>query len=336
MNMGLRTLSTGLGRPAWLNKKISLRDCAEVKTLLKDLRLNTICEEALCPNMGECFARRQATFIILGAICTRACRFCAVAKGQPLAPDTDEPRRIVEAVQRLGLTHVVITSVTRDDLADGGASVFAETISNLRMVNKQVMIETLIPDFNADEKSLRALAQANPNIIAHNIETVPRLYKQIRPIGASYSRSLEVLRRLKNIAPKIPLKSGLMLGLGEEQEEVLAVFDDLVAVGCEFLSIGQYLAPSNKHFPVQEYLHPEIFEEYKAAALGRGFSYVKSGPYVRSSYAASDYSQGKWGKMGTLLFISAFGKKKMGTLLFISAFGSSSFTRHGFCSVNFL
>ena len=276
-------------KPAWLNKKISLRDCAEVKTLLKDMRLNTVCEEALCPNMGECFALRQATFIILGAICTRACRFCGVAKGQPLAPDLDEPRRIVEAVQKMGLTHVVITSVTRDDLVDGGASMFAETISSLRKIDRDISIETLIPDFNADQKSLHLLADANPDIIAHNMETVPRLYKEIRPTGASYDRSLEVLRSLKSIAPKIPLKSGLMLGLGEEKEEVLAVFDDLVEAGCQFLSIGQYLAPSNNHFPVQKYLTPEVFEEYKEAALKRGFSYVKSGPYVRSSYAASDY-----------------------------------------------
>ena len=277
-------------RPAWLNKKISLRDCAEVKTLLKDLRLNTVCEEALCPNMGECFGRKQATFIILGSICTRACRFCGVSKGQPFAPDADEPRRIVEAVRKLGLTHVVITSVTRDDLADGGASLFAETISKLRMASRQVMIETLIPDFNADEQSLRMLAEARPDIIAHNMETVPGLYKEIRPTGASYNRSLQVLRSLRNIAPEIPLKSGLMLGLGEEKEEVLAVFDDLVEVGCKLLSIGQYLAPSANHFPVRKYLEPEVFEEYKAAALKRGFSYVKSGPYVRSSYAASDYS----------------------------------------------
>jgi len=277
-------------KPAWLNKKISLRDCTEVKTLLKDLRLNTVCEEAMCPNIGECFSRKQATFIILGAICTRACRFCGVAKGQPLAPDLDEPRRIVEAVQEMGLTHVVITSVTRDDLIDGGAAIFAETIFKLRMANGQVTIETLIPDFNANEKSLRVLAEAGPDIIAHNIETVPSLYKEVRPTGASYGRSLEVLHRLKNIAPRIPLKSGLMLGLGEDKEEVLAVFDDLINAGCKFLSIGQYLAPSVNHFLVQKYVEPEIFEEYKKLALKMGFSYVKSAPYVRSSYAASDYS----------------------------------------------
>ena len=277
-------------KPAWLNKKISLRDCVEVKTLLKDLHLNTVCEEAMCPNMGECFSRKQATFIILGAICTRACRFCAVVKGQPLPPDLDEPRRIVEAVEEMGLSHVVITSVTRDDLIDGGAAIFAETISKLRKACGRVMIETLIPDFNANEKSLRVLAEAGPDIIAHNIETVPSLYKEVRPTGASYNRSLDVLHRLKNIATKIPLKSGLMLGLGEDREEVLAVFDDLINAGCKFLSIGQYLAPSANHFPVQKYVEPEIFEEYKEAALKMGFNYVKSAPYVRSSYAASDYS----------------------------------------------
>jgi len=278
-------------KPAWLNKKISLRDCAEVKSLLKDLRLNTVCEEALCPNIGECFSMRQATFIILGAICTRACRFCNVVKCKPLAPDADEPRRIVEAVERLGLTHVVITSVTRDDLPDGGVSVFAEIILRLRAIDKNISVETLIPDFNADLKSLLLLVQAEPDIIAHNMETVPGLYKEIRPFGSSYNRSLEVLRRLKSIAPNIPLKSGLMLGLGEEKNEVLAVFDDLVAAGCKFLSIGQYLAPSRNHFPVQEYLHPEIFEEYKEQALSRGFIYVKSAPYVRSSFAASEYKR---------------------------------------------
>ncbi len=257
--------------------------------MLKDLRLHTVCEEALCPNMGECFNRRQATFIILGAICTRACRFCGVAKGQPLAPDTDEPGRIVEAVRKLGLTHVVITSVTRDDLPDGGATAFAETIFSLRTISGEISIETLIPDFNADYKSLCILADARPDILAHNIETVPSLYKEVRPTGASYSRSLEVLRSFKSVTPKIPLKSGLMLGLGERKEEVFAVFDDLVGAGCEFLSIGQYLAPSVNHFPVREYLHPEVFEEYKEVALKRGFRYVKSGPYVRSSYAASEY-----------------------------------------------
>jgi len=277
-------------KPAWLNKKISLRDCADVKTLLKGLRLNTVCEEAQCPNMGECFARRQVTFMILGAVCTRGCRFCGVAKGLPLPPDADEPRRIAQAVQNLMLTHAVITSVTRDDLSDGGSSVFAETVRRLRRIDRPIIVETLIPDFSADEKSLRVLTDIKPDIIAHNMETVPRLYKEARPTGASYERSLKVLRILKRIAPAIPLKSGLMLGLGETSKEVFEVLDDLVACGCSLLSIGQYLAPSNSHIPVRQYLEPQIFARYKKEAMRRGFIYVKSGPYVRSSYAASDYS----------------------------------------------
>ena len=281
---------SNLLKPPWLNKKISLRQCAEVKTLLKDLNLNTVCEEALCPNMGECFNKKQATFIILGSICTRACGFCAVTKGVPLPVDMDEPSRIAQAVKKLGLTHLVLTSVTRDDLIDGGASAFAETVFFLRSENKKIIIETLIPDFNADKQALAVLANAKPDIISHNMETVSRLYKDIRPTGASYSRSLEVLRILKNIAPAIPLKSGFMFGLGEKEEEVLNAFDDLIKAGCSYLSIGQYLAPSIKHIPVKEYLAPEIFKKYEAEAYKRGFTYVKSGPYVRSSYAAADYS----------------------------------------------
>ncbi|MEI6831782.1 MAG: lipoyl synthase [Candidatus Omnitrophota bacterium] len=277
-------------KPAWLNKKISLRQCAEVKTLLKDLNLNTVCEEALCPNIGECFNKKQATFIILGSICTRACGFCAVTKGVPLPIDTDEPRRIAQAVKKLGLTHLVLTSVTRDDLVDGGAAAFAGTISYIRSKNKTIMIETLIPDFKADREALAVLVNAKPDIIAHNLETISRLYPEIRPTGASYHRSLEVLQILKNIAPNIPLKSGFMLGLGEQKEEVLNILDDLIKAGCSYLSIGQYLAPSRQHTPVKEYLAPEIFKKYEVEAYQRGFKYVKSGPYVRSSYAAADYS----------------------------------------------
>jgi len=277
-------------KPPWLNKKISLRQCAEVKALLKDLRLNTVCEEALCPNMGECFNKKQATFIILGSICTRACGFCGVTKGAPLPLDADEPGRIAQAVQRLGLTHLVLTSVTRDDLADGGATVFAGTISYIRSKNKTIMIETLIPDFKADREALAVLVNAKPDIIAHNLETISRLYPEIRPTGASYNRSLEVLCILKNIAPNIPLKSGFMLGFGEKKEEVLNMLDDLIKAGCSYLSIGQYLAPSFQHIPVKEYLAPEIFKKYEEEAYERGFKYVKSGPYVRSSYAAADYS----------------------------------------------
>jgi lipoic acid synthetase len=257
--------------------------------MLKDLQLHTVCEEALCPNMGECFNQRQATFIILGDICTRGCRFCGIAKGKPFALDVDEPRRIVEAVKKLGLTHVVITSVTRDDLPDGGASVFAETIFSLRAIGSKISIETLIPDFNANQESLRIIADARPDIIAHNIETVPSLYKEVRPSGASYERSLGVLRSLKDLAPEIALKSGLMLGLGEKKEEVFAVFDDLIKAGCMFLSIGQYLAPSRNHYPVREYVSPLQFLRYKEEGERLGFAHIESGPYVRSSYKAKDY-----------------------------------------------
>jgi lipoic acid synthetase len=277
-------------KPAWLNKKISLADCVELKSILKGLRINTVCQEALCPNIGECFAKRQATFIILGSICTRGCRFCAVNKGLPLPLDYDEPMRVAEAVKRIGLKHVVITSVTRDDLSDGGVSVFIETIRSLRSLDKDIVIETLIPDFKADDNSLRPLLTAQPDIIAHNMETVERLYKEIRPGGSDYKRSLDVLRKLNQAACGILLKSGIMVGLGEEEGEVYQVFDDLLSVGCSLLSIGQYLSPSKEHFPVREYIKPEVFQRYKEEALSRGFRYVKSGPYVRSSYLAADYS----------------------------------------------
>ncbi|MDD5116564.1 MAG: lipoyl synthase [Candidatus Omnitrophica bacterium] len=277
-------------RPEWLNKKISLKDCSHVKELLKDLRLHTVCEEALCPNMGECFGKRQATFIILGAICTRACRFCGVAKGNPLFPDTDEPKRIVEAVKRMGLRHVVITSVTRDDLPEGGAAAFAEIILRLRdELDGKVTVETLVPDFKSERGPLSILADARPDIFAHNIETVPGLYKELRPVAASYGTSLGVLRNFKEFSSGALIKSGLMVGLGEAKDEVLEVFKDLFDAGCRLLSIGQYLAPSLNHYPVKEYISPEQFDYYRKEAEGMGFYHVESGPYVRSSYKAEDY-----------------------------------------------
>jgi len=257
--------------------------------MLKDRQLNTVCEEAFCPNIGECFAKHQATFIIMGSVCTRGCRFCGVHKGKPEPLDLEEPLRIAEAVKELDLKHIVITSVTRDDLVDGGASFFVKTIQAIRGISKNVSQEVLIPDFQGDEKSLRVLAEARPNIIAHNLETVPRLYKDVRK-GASYARSLDVFKILRRISPDIPLKSGLMLGLGEIEPEVCACFDDLVGAGCVYLSIGQYLAPSKEHVEVKEYIHPDIFERYKKIALEKGFKYVKSAPYVRSSYSAADYT----------------------------------------------
>ncbi len=275
-------------KPPWLNKKISLKDCSEMKSILKNSGLNTVCEEAKCPNIGECFAKKQATFIILGAVCTRGCLFCGIKKGEPDPVDTQEPFRIADLVSRLGLKHVVITSVTRDDLSDGGASLFSETIEAVRKKNKDATIEVLIPDFKGEIEPLEVLAKSNPEIIAHNIETVPRLYQKIRK-GASYARSLKVLKILKRLMPDIPLKSGLMLGLGEEQEEVYKVFDDLVNAGCIYLSLGQYLAPSKSHFPVQEYIKPKVFDRCLKKAIAAGFRSVKSAPYVRSSYLASEY-----------------------------------------------
>ncbi|MBN2830876.1 MAG: lipoyl synthase [Candidatus Omnitrophica bacterium] len=275
-------------KPVWLNKKISLNDCAEVKAILKRRGLNTVCQEAQCPNIGECFLKKQATFLILGEICTRSCSFCGIKKGAALAPDPDEPQRIADCVIELGLKHVVITSVTRDDLVDYGVGAFVETIKAIRQVDDKVRIEVLIPDFKADLESLSLLAESRPNIIAHNVETVPRLYKEVRK-GAAYERSLQVFKILKGIASSIPLKSGLMLGLGEDEDEVYQVFDDLVKAGCVYLSIGQYLAPSNSHFPVEEYIPPEVFERYRQKALSAGFRFVKSAPYVRSSYMAHEY-----------------------------------------------
>ncbi|HPM42726.1 MAG TPA: lipoyl synthase [Candidatus Omnitrophota bacterium] len=309
-------------RPVWLNKKINLKSCGAIKSMLRELRLGTVCEEALCPNIGECFSKGNATFLILGNNCTRLCSFCAVRRGVPEPVDPDEPLRIARGVMKLALAHVVITSVTRDDLPDGGAGHFVETVKAIRRLNpviarpnevrtkqsdrllrrpeigssplvmtnsaNEITVELLIPDFNFDKAALRAVIDSGPDIIAHNIETVPRLYKEARQ-GADYKRSLAVLRYIKEHSPSIPVKSGIMLGLGESEGEVLATLEDIVNTGCGFLSIGQYLAPSREHFPVKEYLRPERFTYYKDKALSLGFKHVESGSYVRSSYHASDY-----------------------------------------------
>lgn len=275
-------------KPSWLDKKIKLSDCAGVKAGLRELGVNTVCEEASCPNIGECFERGEATFIILGKVCTRACAFCGIAKGEPKPPDPDEPKRVAEGVKKMGLKHVVITSVTRDDLPDGGAAVFAATIEEIRKSGRPVVVEALVPDFRMDRGAIAKVAAASPDIIAHNLETVPRLYKKARQ-GADYKRSLEVLKTIKEIGGGIFTKSGLMLGLGETEQEVLSVFDDLVSCGCDFLSIGQYLAPSYAHVPVEEYITPEKFTFYRQKALDAGLKKVLSGPYVRSSYMAGEY-----------------------------------------------
>lgn len=279
---------TSLKKPAWLNKNINLKDINRMKILLHGLDLNTVCQEASCPNTGECFSKGYATFIILGKICTRNCRFCGVKNGEPEEVNLKEPERVAEAIKRLNLKHAVITSVTRDDLPLGGAEVFAKTILAIRKKIQTAVVEVLIPDFKLNYEAIKRVVDVKPEIISHNIETIPSLYPSIRPL-ADYRRSLEVLRTIKEIDSKIYIKSAIMLGLGEEEDEVLGVFSDLREVSCDFLSIGQYLNPSSNHYPVKEYIKPEKFIYYKKKALELGFLHVVSGSYVRSSYKASEY-----------------------------------------------
>lgn len=273
-------------KPDWLRIRVQGDSrYAEVEDILRRLSLNTVCEEANCPNRMECFNRKTATFMILGRMCTRNCKFCNVEKNKPQPVDPDEPIHVAKAVTQLNLRHVVITSVTRDDLSDGGAGHFAEVIEEIKKLDDKVIVEVLIPDFKGDCNALTKVVEASPEIINHNVETVPRLYPSVRPM-AVYKRSLELLKNVKNMNAKIYTKSGIMLGLGEQKEEVLSLFKDLRDVGCDFLTVGQYLAPSKKHHPVIEYIHPDIFEEYRKKALEMGFAYVASGPLVRSSYQA--------------------------------------------------
>ncbi|WP_334115127.1 lipoyl synthase [Mesotoga prima] len=275
-------------KPDWLKKKLNAdrSKLSEIKVMLRSLRLHTVCEEARCPNMGECFASRTATFMILGNICTRNCRFCAVSKGIPGSPDPKEPENISHAVHVLQLRHAVITSVTRDDLNDGGASQFVDVVRELRKNCPNTTIELLIPDLNGNWKALERIVREHPDVLNHNIETVPSLYANVRP-GATYERSIGLLRRVKEIDSSIITKSGIMVGLGEREDEVKSVIDDLIGAGCRMLTIGQYLQPSHKHLPVVEYITPEQFESYRIFALERGFSFVASGPLVRSSYHAA-------------------------------------------------
>lgn len=276
-------------KPEWLQKKINPAAHAEMEGLLGELRLHTVCQEARCPNISECFRQRQATFLILGAVCTRRCSFCNVTKQAPVAPDAGEPERVAAAVARLALAHVVITSPTRDDLADGGAAHFAATVAAIRRAAPATTVELLVPDFRGSRTALATVVASGPAIVGHNVETVPRLY-QIRS-GADYHRSLAVLETLRELAPALRTKSGLMLGLGETAAEVLAVLDDLRRVDCSYLSLGQYLAPSRAHQPVSEFIQPEAFDRYREQALALGFTHVESGPYVRSSYHAAQYGE---------------------------------------------
>jgi len=272
-------------KPKWLNKSIDLKACGEVKNLLRGLTLNTVCEEAKCPNMGECFSCGVVTIMILGSVCTRGCRFCGVAKSNPPLPDKDEPYRIKTAVEKLKLKHVVLTSPTRDDLPDGGLNQFITSVNILKTIDPAPDIEILVPDFGGNKDLWKQLAFIDADIIAHNVETVPSLYKEIR-IGADYQRSLDLLKTVKEYNPDIITKSGLMLGLGESKAEVMQVLHDLRAVNCNSITIGQYLAPSKKHYPVKEYIDIAIFSELESVALDLGFGQVKCAPYVRSSYLA--------------------------------------------------
>jgi lipoic acid synthetase len=275
-------------KPEWLKVRApGSENYLRLKGVMRELRLNTVCEDAHCPNIGECWHHGTATFMILGDICTRACAYCAVAHGKPNELDLAEPGRVAEAIARMRLQYAVITSVDRDDLADGGASIFAETIRQTRARVPGCRIEVLIPDFQGLEPSLRAVLDAGPDVLNHNIETVPRLYRMARS-GGKYSRSLELLDRSRRYRPSIATKTGIMVGLGEERDEILPVFDDLRRVGVPILTIGQYLRPSPKHAPMTRYYHPDEFADLKREALARGFVHVESGPLVRSSYHAHE------------------------------------------------
>jgi lipoic acid synthetase len=278
-------------KPDWLKRRLPTGETFnQVRDLIEAGRLHTVCQEAKCPNIWECYSHRTATFLIMGERCTRNCRFCSVAPGPPGPLDPQEPARVAEAVERMGLKYVVVTSVTRDDLPDGGAGHFAATIHEIRRRVPGAEIEVLIPDFQGDPAALETVLRARPDVLNHNIETVPRLYPRVRP-QADYRRSLELLRRAGEIAPGIPTKSGLMLGLGERPEEIRQTLLDLRAVGGRILTLGQYLQPSPEHLPVETYVPPDDFENWRKDALDMGFSEVASAPFVRSSYHAKESFQ---------------------------------------------
>ena len=277
-----------LRKPDWIRVKEG-NDAGrfgEIKKMLREQKLHTVCEEAACPNIGECFGRGTATFMILGDICTRRCPFCDVGHGKPLPPDVDEPRHLAESVANLKLRYVVITSVDRDDLRDGGAQHFVDVIRAVREASPSTTIEVLVPDFRGRmDLALDIFGQALPDVMNHNLETVPRLYKQARP-GADYAHSLNLLKAFKERYPNVPTKSGLMVGLGETDEEIIEELKDMRAHNIDLLTIGQYLAPSNHHLPVQRYVHPDTFKRFEAEALAMGFNGAACGPMVRSSYWA--------------------------------------------------
>lgn len=284
----METTVTGkISKPKWLRVKLPTgENFKKVRALVDEHKLHTICESGSCPNMGECWGEGTATFMILGNICTRSCGFCAVATGKPLEADPFEPTRVARSIQLMQVKHAVITSVDRDDLADGGSGIWFDTVAAVRRLSPSTTMETLIPDFAGKWENLQRIIDAAPEIVSHNLETVRRLTKQVR-IQAKYDRSLEVLLRLKQGGMRT--KSGVMLGLGESEAEVLETMDDLISVGVDILTLGQYLQPTTKHLPVAEFITPEKFAEYKEIGLAKGFRYVESGPLVRSSYHAEKH-----------------------------------------------
>jgi lipoyl synthase len=274
-----------LKKPEWLKKRLDYDSMHEMTKLLRSLNLHTVCEGAKCPNMGECFRNRTATFLILGDVCTRNCRFCAIPGGKPLPPDPKEPEHLAEAALKLNLKHVVITSVTRDDLKDGGSSQFAKCILEIKKKLPKASIEVLIPDFKFKKTALDTVMNANPDIINHNVETVPELYSDVRPM-AKYQQSLNVIEYVKQQRPDILTKSGFMLGLGEKMSSVYKIMRDLRDINCDIITVGQYLPPSHEHALLKEYISPSVFKEIEEYGKSIGFLYVASGPYVRSSYNA--------------------------------------------------
>ena len=278
-------------KPEWLRVRYNQEAVAEVAQLLGQLKLNTVCKEANCPNLGECYRKHTATFMILGSQCTRNCRFCNVTPGHPLPPDPDEPKNVAAAAKELGLRHVVLTCPTRDDLPDGGAEQFAKTVRAIRAACPGVTVETLISDMQMNTAALDVVIEARPEVLNHNVETVQALQKAVRP-QADYQRSLSVLRYCKEKAPSLLTKTGFMVGLGETEEQIGQLMDDVLAVGCDILTIGQYLQPTPEHYPLARYATPEDFARYKEMALAKGFRYVASAPLARSSYKAWEALEG--------------------------------------------
>jgi lipoic acid synthetase len=279
---------TRVRKPEWLRiGSMNRQKIQEVQSLLRKLNLHTVCEESMCPNIGKCFEKKTATFLIMGDICTRNCRFCDIKFGKPYPLDPHEPEHLVDATKKLGLKHVVITSVTRDDLPDGGAAHFAKITEMLREYDKNLIIELLIPDLKGREKDIKTVVDAKPNIINHNIELVPRLYKKVTP-QANYKKSLKLLKLVKEMDARIFTKSGLMVGLGETKDEVIETMKDLREVNCDILTIGQYLKPPSSDLEIEEYVPPEAFKEYEKTAYTMGFQFVASAPFVRSSFNAEE------------------------------------------------